>query len=252
MKSRRGRRNLVSRASDQTRLRGVAREIRRNHACTSTLISSPLFQYTVVHSLDVMAQVPANVPEGVVESRDVFPDEITKEDVRPYFRTIDCSLRVLGSQFRLDPGNLNDLERRSAQTSTDLRELLLDECFKQEKIKSWQQFVTVLQKPAVGQRSIVDEIRKKFSSVSRQVSMDSAAASISITATTPVSPLQSLSLTLMETSASYKTRSKGTMVKSLSALLYIIWQYRCTYWSWDDSLASDRLSLVVEADLPIK
>ena len=80
------------------------------------------------------------------------------------YGAIDCSLRVLGSQFDLDPGKLSDLERRSAQTSTDLRDLLLDECFRQGKIKSWQpEFVTVLEKPALGQRSIADEIRKKFS-----------------------------------------------------------------------------------------
>ena len=127
-----------------------------------------------------MAGVTTNLPEGIVESRDVFLDGITKEDIRPYFTTIDCSLRALGSQFDLDQGKLSDLERRSAQTSTDLRELLLDECFKQEKIKSWQQFVTVLEKPALGQRSIADEIRKKFSLLSRQVSMDSATSSTSI------------------------------------------------------------------------
>ena len=180
-----------------------------------------------------MAQVPADVPEGVVQSRDVFPDEITKEGVRPYFKTIDCSLRVLGSQFGLDPGKLSDLERCSAQTSTDLRDLLLDECFRQEKIKSWQQFVTVLQKPALGQRSIADEVKKKLSLVSRQVSMDSAASSTSITATTPMSPLQSL--TSMETSGSFsssmgnKTGSKGTTVQLLKIILIITCMYRYTH-----------------------
>ena len=46
-----------------------------------------------------------------------------KEDVRPYFARIDCSLRVLGSQFGLEPSELTDLERFSANTSTDMRQL---------------------------------------------------------------------------------------------------------------------------------
>lgn len=100
----------------------------------------------------------AEILEG--ESRDVLPCEITKEDVRPYFTMIDCSLRVLGSQFGLDPSKLTDLERCSAPA--DLRQLLLDECFRQEKITSWHQFVTVLEKPALNQKSIANRIRKRF------------------------------------------------------------------------------------------
>ena len=153
----------------------------------------------------------SSLPEGVVESRDVFPDEITKEDVRPYFTTIDCSLRVLGSQFRLDPGKLTDLER-SAQSSSDLRERILEECFKQEKITSWYQFVTVLEKPALSQKSIADDVRRRFSSVSRQISMDSAASSstTSITAgTTPMSPLSSMEISgSFSSSVGTKTGSK--------------------------------------------
>ena len=154
-----------------------------------------------------MAEVP---PEGVIESRDVFPDEITKEDVRPYFTTIDCSLRVLGSQFGLDPGKLTDLER-SAQSSSDLRERILEECFKQEKITSWYQFVTVLEKPALSQKSIADDVRKRFSSVGRQVSMDSAASSstASIITTTPMSPLSSMEISgSFSSSVGAKTGSK--------------------------------------------
>ena len=158
---------------------------------------------------EIMAEVPTNPTGGVVESRDVFPDEITKECVRPYFAKIDCSLRVLGSQFGLEPSRLTDLERLSAQTLMDNRQLLLEECFKLEKITSWHQFVSVLEKPAVDQRSIADDIRRRFS-LSHQVSMDSAASAM--IATSPMSPLQSISS--MEASGSFslslgaKTRRK--------------------------------------------
>ena len=167
-----------------------------------------------------MAEVPTNPTGGVVESRDVFPDEITKECVRPYFAKIDCSLRVLGSQFGLEPSRLTDLERLSAQTLMDNRQLLLEECFKLEKITSWHQFVSVLEKPAVCQKSIADDIRRRFS-LSRQVSgMDSAASSM--TATSPMSPLQSISS--MEASGSFssslgaKTRCKGVSLLKLKSL----------------------------------
>ena len=144
-----------------------------------------------------MADVPSNPTEG---GDDVFSGEITKEDVRPYFANIDCSLRVLGSQFGLEPSRLTDLERLSAQTFMDHRQLLLEECFKQEKITSWHQFMKVLEKPAVNQKSIADDIRRRFS-LNRQVSMDSAASSM--TATTPMSPLQSISS--MEASGSFSS-----------------------------------------------
>ena len=144
---------------------------------------------------------------GAAVSEDVFVDEVTKEDIWPYFVKIDCSLRVLGSQFGIEPSKLTDLERRSGQALMDLRQLLLDECFKLEKITSWRQFVTVLEKPIVKEQSIADDIRSRFN-LSRQVSMDSAASSI---ATTPMSPSQSLSS--MEVSGSFSS-SMGTKTGS--------------------------------------
>ena len=152
------------------------------------------------------APTSSSLPEGVVEK---FPDDITKEDVRPYFTTIDCSLRVLGSQFGIDPGKLTDLERCSAPS--DLRLLLLDECFKLEKITSWHQFVTVLEKPALNQNGIADDIRRRFGSVNRQVSMDSAASSSSMTGASPMSPSQSISS--MEVSGSAFSSSMGTQTQ---------------------------------------
>ena len=160
----------------------------------------------------------AAVPK--IESGNVFFDQITKEDVREYFVKIDCSLRVLGSQFGLETSKLTDLEHQ-ATDPMNLRQLLLDECFKQEKITSWHQFVTVLERPALDQRSIANEVRRRFSSVSRQVSMDSAASSISITATTPMSPSSS-----MEASGSFsslmgaKTGSKYSTYYKLDVAQY--------------------------------
>ena len=162
-----------------------------------------------------MAAVPTPI-----ESGDVFLDQITKEDVREYFLKMDCSLRVLGSQFGLEPSKLSDLEYQAAQDPMNLRLLLLDECFKQEKIKSWLQFVTVLEKPALDQRTIAGEIRRRFNSVSRQISMDSATRQISMdsatssvsinTATTPMSPLSSMEVSgSFSSSLGIKTGSKS-------------------------------------------
>ena len=62
----------------------------------------------------------------------------------------------------LEPSEVNELDRRSEREGTDIIELLLEECFKKEKIKSWHQFVTVLEKPALAQNNIVKDIRSRF------------------------------------------------------------------------------------------
>ena len=85
-----------------------------------------------------------------------------KDEIRPYFKKVGCNLRVLGSQLGLEPSELNDLDRRSEREGTDIVELLLEECFKKEKIKSWHQFVNVIEKPALAQNNIVKDIRSRF------------------------------------------------------------------------------------------
>lgn len=85
-----------------------------------------------------------------------------KDEIRPYFKKVGCNHRVLGSQLGLEPSELNDLDRRSEREGTDLIELLLEECFKKEKITSWHQFVTVLEKPALAQNNIVKDIRSRY------------------------------------------------------------------------------------------
>ena len=58
---------------------------------------------------------------------------VTKEDVRRFFSEVTCNLRVLGSQLGLEPYELDDLSLRK---QSDPRQVLADECFKKEKIKS--------------------------------------------------------------------------------------------------------------------
>ena len=129
-----------------------------------------------------------------------------KEEIRPYFEKIDCSLRVLGSQFGLEPSELTDLERQSAQ---NLRQLLLNKCFSKEKITSMEQFASVLDKPALKQYGIARDIRKRFGP-SRQFSMDSTTSSIQSMASC-MSPTQSFTSS-MEASFSSSTEVKtGSM-----------------------------------------
>lgn len=83
---------------------------------------------------------------------------ITKEDVRRYFSEVTCNLRVLGSQLGLEPYELDDL---GLQKQSDPRQILVNECFKKEKIVSWQQLVDVLEKPALNQGAIANKIKSK-------------------------------------------------------------------------------------------
>ena len=136
-----------------------------------------------------------------------------KEDVRPYFVRIDCSLRVLGSQFGLEPSELTDLERSSTNMSTDLRQLLLDKCFNKEKITSLEQFASVLEKPALNQTGLAKEIRNRLS-FGRQISMESATSSIA-SAASVTSPFLSLTSS-MEASMSLTVETVKSGSKSLS------------------------------------
>lgn len=127
---------------------------------------------------------------------------MTKDDVRPYFDRVTCSLRVLGSQLGLEPYELDDLERMSAQTLSNPRQLLVDECFKKEKLTSWHQLATVLEKPALRQRKIASDIRRQYLTCSTSSSTD--------TFTHP-SPLQSLSPLSLESSFSLPSTETGTV-----------------------------------------
>ena len=88
--------------------------------------------------------------------------EITMEEVRPYFSELSCNLRVLGSQLRLEPYELDDLCLHDKHSQGDPRQRLLEECFKKEKITSWKQFVSVLEKPALDQVAVADRIKAKY------------------------------------------------------------------------------------------
>ena len=130
-----------------------------------------------------------------------------KDDIRPYFMRIDCNLRVLGSQFGLEPSELTDLELRSVHTSTDFRMLLLNKCFEKEKITSWEQFVSVLEKPVLIQTAVAKEIKRTI--LGRQVSMDSAGSSIT-SVTSCTSPMQSLTSSMEASFTSAVEKKAGS------------------------------------------
>ena len=95
------------------------------------------------------------------EERTAASCDLTIEEIRPYFSELTCNLRVLGSQLGLEPYELDDL-RLHRHGQGDARQRLLEECFKKEKITSWQQFVSVLEKPALAQMAVADRIKLKY------------------------------------------------------------------------------------------
>ena len=109
---------------------------------------------------------------------------ITKEDVRRYFSEVTCNLRVLGSQLGLEPYELDDL---GLQKQSDPRQILVNECFKKEKIVSWQQLVDVLEKPALNQGAIANKIKRKYL---RQSSSESTTSSRTSSFRSPSSPME--------------------------------------------------------------
>ena len=141
-----------------------------------------------------------------------------KEDIRPFFMRIDCNLRVLGSQFGLEPSELTDLELRSVQTSTDFRMLLLDKCFEKEKITSWEQFVSVLEKPVLIQTGVSMEIRRTI--LGRQVSMDSAGSSIT-SVTSCTSPMQSLTSSMEASFTSAVGKKEGSKMLGVTIMVML-------------------------------
>ena len=102
---------------------------------------------------------------------------VSIEDVRPYFSELTCNLRVLGSQLRLKPYELDDLW--SQTQASNVRQRLLEECFKKEKITCWQQLVDVLEKPAVNQQAIAEKIRERYlQSLTSSVNLNSSSTEI--------------------------------------------------------------------------
>ena len=86
-------------------------------------------------------------------------EEVSKDEVRPYFFDVSWNkLRVLGCQLGLEPHELDALTHRDKIDS----EALLEECFKKEKISTWQEFVNVLEKPALSQHDLSTKIRLKY------------------------------------------------------------------------------------------
>lgn len=111
-------------------------------------------------------------------AKEASDNEISIEDVRPYFSELTCNLRVLGSQLRLEPYELDDLW---SQRPSNVRQRLLEECFKKEKIESWQQFVDVLEKPAINQQAIAEKIRERYLHSPASGNLHSSSVEIRIT-----------------------------------------------------------------------
>ena len=133
---------------------------------------------------DEEAQIAASSDESSTGTSSV--QGVTKEDVRRYFSEVTCNLRVLGSQLGLKPYELDDLSLRD---QSDPRQILVNECFNKDKIKSWQQLADVLERPALNQGAIAEKIRGKFL---RQSSLESAASSgiSSLHSPDPLSPME--------------------------------------------------------------
>ena len=114
-------------------------------------------------------------------------DEDAIREIRNYFAQMTCNLRVLGSQLGLEPYDLNEIEYPSAPLY-DQKQKLVDKCISKEKLPSWEQLATTLEKPALNLRKMAGEIRAKHV-YSRQYSFESC-SSIS----SPMSPgLESIS-----------------------------------------------------------
>ena len=134
-----------------------------------------------LHGHDMEAQISANSDES---STSPVQPGITKEDVRRYFSEVTCNLRVLGSQLGLEPYELDDLSLRE---QSDPRQILVDECFNKDKIKSWQQLADVLERPALNQGEIAEKIKGEFL---RQSSLELAASSGISSPQSPLSPME--------------------------------------------------------------
>ena len=112
-----------------------------------------------------------------------YEEEIAQ--LREYFSKMTCRVRVLGCQLGLEPHELDEIEEDTSNLA-DHKRLLLDTCIRKRLLKSWEELVAVLEKPALRQHRWATEIRKKHI-YSRQFSLDSHSSMNS-----PSSPEQSL------------------------------------------------------------
>ena len=119
-------------------------------------------------------------------------DEIV--EIRSYFRTMPCTLRVLGSQLGLEPYELDEIEDFS-KLLPERKLRLVDECIRKEKLMSWEHLASTLERPAVDMKGLAREIRQKHIYL-RQYSSDSTGSLSS-----PMSPPRSLTSLEMSFSA---------------------------------------------------
>ena len=80
--------------------------------------------------------------------------------IRGYFIKLTCNLRVLGSQFGLEPYELDEIEDQRVRLC-ERKQNLLEKCVSKEKLTSWEHLAATLEKPAVNLRRMAREIRDK-------------------------------------------------------------------------------------------
>lgn len=127
--------------------------------------------------------------------RQAFP-ETEIDDLRSYFSKMTCNLRVLGSQFGLEPYELDEVDE-NCKTLADRKQRLLGELIRKEKLKSWEQLASTLERPALKLRRLAIEIKQKHVYYSKQHSVDSTVSHLSIDS--PTSPSQSLASSFSST-----------------------------------------------------
>jgi hypothetical protein len=81
--------------------------------------------------------------------------------IRGYFDKMPCNLRVLGSQFGLEPYELDEIEHQRTHLC-EQRHSLLEKCISKEKLISWEHLAATLEKPALNLRRMAKEIRDKY------------------------------------------------------------------------------------------
>ena len=127
--------------------------------------------------------------------KEMFPENEI-DVLRSYFSKMTCNLRVLGSQFGLEPYELDEVEE-NCKTLADRKQGLLEELIRKEKLTSWEQLANTLERPALKLRRLAIEIKQKHVYYSKQHSVDSTASHLSVDS--PTSPPQSLASSFSST-----------------------------------------------------
>ena len=134
--------------------------------------------------------------EREIRARNETFSEAEIDELRLCFSKMTCSLRVLGSQFGLEPYELDEVDE-NCKTLADRKQRLLEELIRKEKLTSWEQLASTLERPALKLWRLAIEIKRKHMYYSKQRSVDSTASHLSMDS--PTSPPQSLASSFSST-----------------------------------------------------